>query len=175
MNPFRIGDRVRCICGCAGLPHGLVGFVTHVFEEYIGIGENYEWSYGHFESYPVESTPVMRTFEGGATRNSDVEKFDFEGFLSPHALEAYAAYMHRHRKQKDGTLRDSDNWQRGIPLPVYVKSMFRHFVDLWFIHRGEKRTCPDDEHELTAAECCCSILFNAMGYLHETCKAGSAK
>ena len=52
----------------------------------------------------------MRTFDTGATRDTDSDKLDFDGFLSPLALEAFAEYMHRHRQVADGSLRASDNW-----------------------------------------------------------------
>jgi hypothetical protein len=64
----------------------------------------------------------MREFETGATRNPEEGKLDYEGFLSPLVLECYAKYMHEHRLQSDGKLRDSDNWQKGIPKEVYMKS-----------------------------------------------------
>jgi len=51
----------------------------------------------------------MRTFKTGATRNDDTGKLDFEGFLSPIALEKFAEYMHKNRIQADGNVRDSDN------------------------------------------------------------------
>ena len=105
----------------------------------------------------------MRTFSSGATRDEEAEKMDYEGFLSPLVLQRYAAYMHRHRKQADGQLRDSDNWQKGIPRDVYMKSLWRHFMDLWLAHRGE--TAGQSEEESL-----CAILFNAMGYLHEQMK-----
>ena len=69
----------------------------------------------------------MRKFDSGATRDIVEDKFDFEGFLSPLVLNRYAEYMNKHRKQSDGNLRDSDNWQKGIPMKVYMKSGFRHF------------------------------------------------
>ena len=72
----------------------------------------------------------MRKFNTGATRDVDNDKLDFEGFLSPTVLIRYAEYMHTHRKQSDGALRDSDNWQKGIPKEVYMKSMWRHFMDV---------------------------------------------
>lgn len=79
-------------------------------------------------------------------------------------LEAYAAYMHRHRKQADGQLRDSDNWQKGIPLPAYAKSAWRHFFDFWKLHRGYSA-----REDIVCA--LCGVLFNCMGYLHEYLKA----
>ena len=81
----------------------------------------------------------MRTFDTGATRDSDNDKLDYEGFLSPIVLQKYAEYMHRHRKQSDGQLRDSDNWQKGFGekhFEVCMKSLFRHFMDLWLGFRG---------------------------------------
>lgn len=105
----------------------------------------------------------MRQFETGATRDTDDNKFDYEGFLSPLVLEAYAEYMHMHRKQADGKLRDSDNWQRGIPQDAYMKSMWRHFMDIWKHHRG----LPAKESK---REALCAMLFNVQGYLLEELK-----
>lgn len=102
----------------------------------------------------------MRHFDSGATRDSDDDKLDYEGFINPLTLEQYAQYMHRHRIQADGNLRDSDNWQRGMPIEAYMKSLFRHMVALWKVHRGY-------EDEADIEESLCAIIFNAFGYLHE--------
>lgn len=102
---------------------------------------------------------TIRTFDTGATRDTDENKLDFEGFLSPLALERYAQYMHKHRRQSDGGMRDSDNWQKGIPLDAYMKSGWRHFRDWWREHRGY-----DTEDGIE--ESLCALIFNAMGYLH---------
>jgi len=112
---------------------------------------------------------VVRKFETGATRDTDNGKFDYEGFISPRVLERYGQYMHKHRHQSDGSLRDSDNWQKGIPLPTYIKSGFRHFVDWWKIHRGLKAF--DNRGPVDIEDALCGILFNASGYLHEHLKA----
>ena len=104
-----------------------------------------------------------RQFETGATRDTDEGKFDYEGFLSPLVVERFGAYMHKHRHQSDGTLRDSDNWQRGIPLTAYIKSSWRHFLSWWKHHRGY----PSEEIEDTL----CAVIFNASGYLHEILRA----
>ena len=104
----------------------------------------------------------MRTFETGATRNTDTDKLDPEGFLSPIAIVRYCEYLNKHRVQVDGKLRDSDNWQKGIPIDVYMKSMFRHFIDVWTKHRGY-----DGDKENFFEESLCAVIFNAMGYLHE--------
>lgn len=102
----------------------------------------------------------MRTFETGATRDTDAGKPDYEGFLSPLVLERYGRYMAKHRVQADGSLRESDNWQKGIPPDTYIKSAWRHFMDWWMEHRGHlSREGLEDA--------LCGVLFNAMGYLHE--------
>jgi len=108
----------------------------------------------------------MRTFESGATRDDDKDKLDYEGFLSPLALERYAQYMHKCRVQADGKLRDSDNWQKGIPLGQYMKSKFRHFMETWKTCRGARGLKAKAELE----ESLCAELFNTMGMLHELVK-----
>lgn len=106
----------------------------------------------------------MRTFDTGATRDGETGKLDYEGFFSPLALREYAEYMHKHRTQSDGKLRDSDNWQKGIPLDAYMKSAWRHHVDWWTMHRAAVGVCPEIK------EAICGEIFNAMGYLHELVK-----
>ena len=108
----------------------------------------------------------VRTFDTGATRDTEEGKLDFEGFLSPVVLERYAEYMHRHRIQPDGHLRDSDNWQKGMPLDCYIKSAWRHFFDWWKLHRGLKAT-DENGNPVTIEEMLCALLFNVQGYLHE--------
>lgn len=112
----------------------------------------------------------MRYFDTGATRDTDETKNDYEGFLSPLVIEAFGDYMTFHRKQADGKLRDSDNWQKGIPLPAYMKSIWRHFLELWKLHRGYKAYDKKDGHEITIEEAACGLMFNVMGYLHEHIK-----
>lgn len=102
----------------------------------------------------------IRTFTTGASRNAEDGKLDYDGFLSPTVLRRYAEYMHRNRRLADGSLRDSDNWQRGMPEEVYRKSLWRHFVDVWTLHRSGAN---DDALE----DALCAVLFNASGLLHE--------
>ena len=109
------------------------------------------------------TTDEMRTFTTGATRDTDVGKYDYEGFLSPLVIERFAAYLHKHRIQSDGQQRASDNWQKGIPMDTYVKSAWRHFFDWWKQHRGYKSS-EDIEDSI------CAVIFNAQGYLHERLK-----
>lgn len=112
-----------------------------------------------------ETKPEMRTFKGGATRNTSKGKLDYEGFLSPLVLKRYCEYLNSHRKQADGKMRDSDNWQKGIPVDVYMKSLLRHAFDVWMIHRGIRVV--EDGKVVTIQDALCASLFNHMGYLHE--------
>lgn len=103
---------------------------------------------------------TVRTFASGATRDADTDKIDFEGFLSPLVLQRFGEYMHHHRKQADGQLRSSDNWQKGMSREVYMKSLIRHLHDLWLEHDGfTSREGIEDA--------LCGILFNTQGYLFE--------
>lgn len=111
----------------------------------------------------VKDDGVLRTFDTGATRDTSTDKLDMEGFTHPMVMKQFAKYMNMNRLQSNGTLRDSDNWQAGIPLDVYIKSMKRHFDDVWAEHRGF-----DTDAGLTAS--LCGLMFNVMGYLYESLK-----
>lgn len=108
---------------------------------------------------------TIRSFPSGATRDQDADKLDFEGFLSPLVLQMFAEYMHKHRVQSDGTLRASDNWQKGIPLEAYAKSLHRHFHSFWLHHRGHPQLANED-----AVSALMGMLFNVQGYAHELLK-----
>lgn len=109
----------------------------------------------------------MRINSTGATRDSDQNKNDYEGFLSPIVIEQFGNYMHKHRLQADGQLRDSDNWQKGMPKEWYMKSLWRHFLDVWKIHRGYVVIDPTTGEEVTMVEALMACLFNIQGYAHE--------
>jgi len=108
---------------------------------------------------------TLRSFESGATRDTAENKFDYEGFLHPWVLEMYADYMHRNREQADGAIRNSDNWQKGIPRDVYMKSMMRHFMEVWGVHRTE--IAGMDVNRGDRNEALCALLFNVMGMMYE--------
>lgn len=105
----------------------------------------------------------MRKFESGATRDSDDTKLDYEGFLSPLTVTRFAEYMHKHMDTPEGR-RTSDNWQKGIPQDAYLKSLFRHFMDVWRLHRAGTTNGDDMEEAL------CAMWFNVQGYLLESLK-----
>lgn len=127
-------------------------------------------SMGYLTAEPKETGRArefnVRTFDTGATRDSDDRKLDYEGFLSPLVLKRFAEYMHVHRVQSDGELRDSDNWQKGMPRDAYMKSMWRHFMDVWALHRSRADVAENCDIE----EALCAVLFNVQGYLHEVLK-----
>lgn len=106
-----------------------------------------------------------RAFESGATRNPADHKLRYEGFLCPEVLHRFACYMHAHRHRPDGTLREPDNWQLGIPSDVYLDSLIRHTIDLWRLRRGHHPIDPDTGEASGEADLCCAIMFNVMGYL----------
>jgi hypothetical protein len=121
----------------------------------------------------ADGTDAIRSFSTGATRDSDEGKNDYEGFLNPLVLEAYGDYMRAHQVQSDGTLRASDNWQKGIPKVAYAKSLIRHVWTVWKLHRGLKVKAEKVGGEMvvpTMKEALCALLFNVMGYLLEELK-----
>lgn len=121
------------------------------------------------EDLTPKEIAAIRTFETGATRDTDTNKHDYEGFLSPLFIELFGEYMTKHRIQSDGTIRDSDNWQKGIPLTQYMKSLWRHFFQLWKIHRGY-RVKDEKGKDVPIQDALCGIAFNVMGYAHEWAK-----
>src|SRR2546426_210952 len=108
----------------------------------------------------MASNYELRTFATGATRDTAQGKYDYEGFLNPLVLRRYAEFMHKNRVQPDGSYRDSDNWQLGIPKEAYMKSLLRHIMELWTGHRRGNV----DQDVL------CACMFNVMGYLLEDLK-----
>jgi len=111
---------------------------------------------------------VQQSFGTGATRSTSEGKIDYEGHLSPDVLEVFGAYMNRHRIQRNGQLRASDNWQEGIPLPNYVKSLIRHTFEFWRMWRGHEVPNPDaNGAPFTFEEVTSAIMFNVMGIIFE--------
>lgn len=106
-------------------------------------------------------------FTTGATRSTSEGKVDFEGHINPEVLAIYGDYMHRHRVQRNGKLRASDNWQQGIPLHRYMKSLLRHTFELWRMWRGTGVVNPDSGGFFQFRDVLCAILFNVMGMIYE--------
>lgn len=110
-----------------------------------------------------------RTFESGATRDTDQGKLDYVKALSPIVLRRYVQYLDKHRKQSDGTYRSFDNWKAGIPQKVYLSSLSRHFIDVWLLAHGQETL--DNHGPVDEESALCAVLFNAMGLLYEKLRA----
>ena len=120
------------------------------------------------ETGVTESARTGRTFNTGATRDTDQDKLDWEGFISPLWMQRFAQYMHTHRIQVDGELRDADNWQMGMPRRQYIRSLIRHTWDLWLLYRaGPKDDDPVGLWEQRLLELLCAIHFNVQGLGYE--------
>lgn len=122
-------------------------------------------------STPLQVPPppgaAVRAFTTGATRNSVKGRIDPEAFLSPAVLLRYCEYMNRNRQQPDGTERAGDNWQKGIPVEEYRKSIQRHNLELWAMTRDKDYKHPEGKG---IEDVLCALMFNVMGMLHEELK-----
>lgn len=115
-----------------------------------------------------EQEQTIRTFATGATRDTDIDKLNYVRALSPIVLQRYVQYLGRHRLQSDGTLRDWDNWKKGIDKQTYVESLGRHDMAVWLLHEGYPAF--DNHGPATLEDSLCGIIFNASGMLHEILK-----
>lgn len=107
-------------------------------------------------------------FMTGATRSTSEGKVDYEGHISPFVLDVFGEYMNAHRVQRDGRIRASDNWQQGIPIYRYVKSLIRHTFEFWKMWRGaEVKNIDAGGKPFTFREVLSAILFNVMGIIFE--------
>ena len=156
-TPFR--DLVLEDLTGTGMPSGAVA------------GEDGRWDMRSFDEPTGEGrldpdvvTQAMRAFATGATRNVETDP-DIHGFTSPLAIAMFARYMHENRTQKDGTLRDSDNWKKGIPLDSYIRSMRRHLQDLTLHDDGYADCSREDLYAALSG-----LFFNVQGYMHEVSK-----
>ena len=120
-------------------------------------------------AYSTEATGngPQQGFTTGATRSTDADKIDYEGHLHPDVLAVFGEYMHAHRIQRDGRTRASDNWQEGIPVYRYVKSLIRHTFEFWRMWRGTTVRNPDNGAYFTFRDVLSAILFNVMGIIYE--------
>ena len=85
-------------------------------------------------------------------------------------IKAFCDYMDGHRIQADGSVRDPDNWKKGISQDVYMDSLYRHVTDLWSVFNGYERFEPETKEELDKKTLLCAIMFNVQGYLYELIK-----
>ena len=105
-----------------------------------------------------------REFDTGASRNSNEGKHDIEAFNNPLVDDSFNTYMHKHRLLEDGTLREGDNWQKGIPFEELNKSLQRHNLDVRLQARGYKT----DEDFLESLN---AMKFNVNGMILQLLEA----
>ena len=110
---------------------------------------------------PMISGREMAHFDSGATRTAEPLE-DYEGFLSPLVIEEFGKYMAVHRVQANGETRLSDNWQRGMTKARYMRSMWRHFLQVWKLWRKER--LGDGKAMLGALS---ALMFNVHGMMLE--------
>lgn len=116
----------------------------------------------------IEDGPVIRKFETGATRDTVEGKLSYVRALSPIVLQRYVQYLDVHRKQPDGSMREFDNWKKGIPEETYLDGLGRHFVAVWLLAQGFPAL--DNHGSVTLEDTLCAIIFGASGWLHELLK-----
>lgn len=107
----------------------------------------------------------MRTFPKGGTRSDDDGKIDY-AHLSALADRVWCEYMHEHRIQENGELREPDNYKKGLSLESYKKSLRGHMQDLNLILEGHKVF--EKGKEVTPFDAIMAIRFNVQGVIIET-------
>lgn len=107
---------------------------------------------------------TVRRFESGATRSGGV-KLEYTRFFDARVNKRVAEYMHKHRTQADGSVREPDNWKKGIDRGSYVASLARHEKDMELWEQGY----PEEMTE-TIEDSLCALMFNAHGLLYEILK-----
>lgn len=132
-----------------------------IFEERSLLAENATASAANAEQ--------VRKFATGATRDLDKDKLEPARFLSWRVMNMYFKYMHRNRQMKDGSLRDPDNWKKGIPMDVYEASLGRHYLDFQLMREAIRYDgiVPHKDYMLDTLA---AMMFNVMGYAHEYLK-----
>ena len=112
--------------------------------------------------------PAIRTATTGASRDGDVGKLSYARGLSSQVLQRYLEYLGQHRTMKDGSLRDWDNWKRGMPVEWFAESLDRHVHDA--IRASQGLPVPENA---TLEDLLCAVIFNASGWLFELLVAKS--
>jgi hypothetical protein len=112
--------------------------------------------------------PKIRTFDTGATRDTNISKLNYIKALCPLVLRRYVQYLDKHRLQPDGSIRDFDNWKKGVPKQTYMEGLGRHELSVWLLHFGYDAF--DNHGRVAIEDALCAVIFNATGYLHEILK-----
>ena len=119
------------------------------------------------------SSSKIRTFESGATRDTVEGKLSYRRGLSAIVLRRYLQYLAKHRKQPDGSMREFDNWKKGMDFDVYLDSLLRHDIDLGIMAEGF--VAEDNRGQCDIEDLLCAIIFNASGALYELLKVRLSK
>lgn len=96
-----------------------------------------------------------RTFESGAIRDLEDNKFDFIETVSWTAFDRFAGYM-TGKKKKYG----AGNFKKGIDIESYERSLMRH-ISKYMRNKYENGNDEKNEDHLSA------IIFNVFGIIHE--------
>lgn len=108
----------------------------------------------------------LEEFKTGATKSPSTERWAPARFTSAIVLNRYYEFMHKNRFQKDGTVREPDNWKLGIPSKNYFASLDRHFHEAKLMWEFPETTHYNDaSQKLEWEDTLCAILFNVMGLL----------
>ena len=78
----------------------------------------------------------IRTAKTGANRNPSDGKFQYSKFVNPLNEYSFAKYMHGKRLLPDGSLRNGDNWQKGLDKEWLMDSLTRHIKELELLDLG---------------------------------------
>ena len=107
----------------------------------------------------------LRKFDTGAIRDTDSGKLSYSKGLSFLVLRRYLQYLGKHRTLPDGSVRDWDNWKKGIAPEVYRDSLTRHVADVNIVADGY--SAEDNHGKCDLEDLLCAVMFNSMGWLYE--------
>lgn len=107
----------------------------------------------------------IRKFDSGATRSNNEGKLDYFRFNHPLVEKVWAEYMHKHRKQENGELRDGNNWWKGWSKETSAESLIRHIKDIELHLAGY----PHEATE-TLEDSICASIFNLKALLLQVLK-----
>lgn len=124
-----------------------------------------------------DSAPAVRQFTTGANRDRVEGKLALTSFEHPLVTEAFGEYMNFNRTLGDGSMREPDNWQKGIPIAVYRDSLRRHAHDVekWLAREFEADKgiiIPPSAYRFkeNIVWMICGSMFNLQGLLLELIK-----
>lgn len=106
----------------------------------------------------------MRKFKGGATRGNADGKINY-AHSSALAERVWCEYMHQHRIQEDGKLREPDNYKKGMDVESYRTGLAGHNKDIELLLEGHKVF--EKGKEVTPFDAIMASKFNLQGLIIE--------